>query len=85
MTAIWWSGPNIPSSEYDIVGQRVGGDGTLAGSLLTIENWQYDQVKPKVADNPHRGEYMVVWEDHHWANGAASRYLCTPRRRKRRL
>lgn len=58
-------------SEYDISGQRVSGDGALLGDSLVIENWQHDQIKPKAAFNQHWAEFMVAWEDHHWANGAA--------------
>ena len=59
-------------STYDIAGHLVDGDGTEIGDDITIENWDYNQLKPKVAYNPHWDEFLVVWEDHHWAWGADS-------------
>jgi hypothetical protein len=56
-------------SEYDIAGQIVDYDGSKVGSALTVENWEYNQLKPKVAYNPHWDEFLVVWEDHKWGWG----------------
>lgn len=34
-----------------------------------IITWEYDQVQPAIAYNSAAGEYLVVWEDHHWGWG----------------
>jgi hypothetical protein len=34
-----------------------------------IITWEYDQVRPKIAYNSAAGNYLVVWEDHHWGWG----------------
>ena len=57
------------SGEFDISGQRVDGNGTLAGSKIAISTWEYDQVSPRVAFTNTVAEFLVVWEDHHWGFG----------------
>jgi hypothetical protein len=55
--------------DYGIYGRRVATDGSLLGGELAISTWEYDQVKPRIVFNPTAGEYLVVWEDHHWGWG----------------
>jgi hypothetical protein len=57
------------SGEFDIAGQRVNANGTLAGSKIGISTWEYDQVRPHVAFAHSTAEFLVVWEDHHWGFG----------------
>ncbi len=57
--------------EFDIYAQRIASDGSLVGSQIAISTWQYDQVLPRLAYNAHANEFLVVWEDHHWAWGEA--------------
>lgn len=43
----------------------------LASPLAAaIVSWEYDQVRPAIAFNDAANQYLVVWEDHHWAWGA---------------
>lgn len=35
-----------------------------AGSPIIA--WEYDQIQPAMAYGSQWGEYLVVWEDHHW-------------------
>ena len=63
------AGPTVVQS--DIYGQRVAANGSLAGGLIPISTWEYDQVKPRLAFNTAAHEFMVVWEDHHWGEGEA--------------
>ena len=35
-------------------------------------SWEYDQIRPSVAYGSGLNEYLVVWEDHHWAWGSDS-------------
>lgn len=37
-----------------------------------IISWEYDQVQPAITHNLSAGEYLAVWEDHHWGWGADS-------------
>ncbi len=41
-----------------------------AEAVTAIVSWEYDQVRPALAFSPVRQEYLAVWEDHHWGNGA---------------
>lgn len=52
--------------DWDIYGQRVNGDGTLAGSNFGI-SWEgaNHRESPDVAYNPGSGEYLVSWEYEH--------------------
>ena len=34
-----------------------------------IITWEYDQVQPAIAYGLEAGQYLVVWEDHHWGWG----------------
>jgi hypothetical protein len=48
------------------------GRGSAVASTLAqaIGSWEYDQIEPAAAYNTSAGEYLVVWEDHHWGYGA---------------
>jgi hypothetical protein len=65
-----WQVAHPTSGEYDIYGQRVDAYGSLSGGSIAISTWQYDQLKPRLAFNAAAGEWLVVWEDHHWGWGA---------------
>jgi|GEM_PF-3255078 len=49
--------------DWDIMGRRVAGDGSLVGGELIIEAPGLDQTRPDVVYNDYRREYLVVWED----------------------
>ncbi|MFN2120415.1 MAG: hypothetical protein ACK2T0_08505, partial [Anaerolineales bacterium] len=34
-------------------------------------SWEHDQIKPELAFGSGLNQYLVVWEDHHWASGDA--------------
>jgi hypothetical protein len=51
------------AGNWDIMGRRVDGDGTLLGGELTIEAPGHDQTWPDIAFNHRRNEYLIVWED----------------------
>jgi len=65
-----WQVAHPTSGEYDIYGRRVDAYGSLSGGSIAISTWQYDQLKPRLAFNAAAGEWLVVWEDHHWGWGA---------------
>ncbi len=43
-------------------------DAPLAASVIV--SWEYDQIQPAVAYNSGAGQFLSVWEDHHWGWGA---------------
>ncbi|MEJ2737208.1 MAG: hypothetical protein P8189_27215, partial [Anaerolineae bacterium] len=51
------------AGNWDIMGRRVDGDGTLLGGEFTIEAPGHDQTWPDIAFNNRRNEYLIVWED----------------------
>jgi len=65
-----WQDKYPTKSDYDILARRIGRDGSLLGDEIAICTWEYDQVKPRLAFNSTAGEFLAVWEDHHWGNGA---------------
>jgi hypothetical protein len=58
-------------------GQRVGADSlpsvaqqqAAQAAGTAIISWEWDQIHPAIAYNSQAGEYLVVWEDHHWGWG----------------
>lgn len=38
-----------------------------AGSAIV--SWEHDQIRPEAAYGSSAGQYLVVWEDHHWGCG----------------
>jgi CubicO group peptidase (beta-lactamase class C family)/fibronectin type 3 domain-containing protein len=36
-----------------------------------VISWEHDQIEPEVAYGSGPNQYLVVWEDHHWASGDA--------------
>lgn len=36
-----------------------------------VISWEHDQIEPEVAYGSGLNQYLVVWEDHHWASGDA--------------
>lgn len=51
------------NGSYDVYGQRVSGDGTLAEGDFAICTATDSQLYPDVAYNAAADEYLVVWED----------------------
>jgi hypothetical protein len=47
----------------EILGQRVTGDGSLAGSSFAVASYSGEQKYPAIATNADSGEYLVVWQD----------------------
>jgi len=66
-----WQDKDPPKADYDVTARRVGDDGSLVGDEIPISTWEHDQVKPRLAFNSQANEFLVVWEDHHWAWGDA--------------
>jgi hypothetical protein len=64
-----WQARKDPSGDYGIYSRRVGTNGELLGGEVALSTWEYDQVRPRLVFNPAFGEYLVVWEDHHWGWG----------------
>jgi len=54
---------DLSSGNWDIMGRRLSGSGSLIGSKLTIEAPGHHQTHPDIAYNPAANEYLVVWED----------------------
>jgi len=55
---------NGAATQPDIDGQVVGGDGTLAGSLVVVARGRKGQEIPRLAyDSPH-DEYLTLWSDY---------------------
>ena len=50
--------------DYDIKGQRISGNGSLVGGVITLCGVSYDQVKPRLAFNDSANGFLAVWEDH---------------------
>lgn len=67
-----WQDKLPPATTFDIRGRIVGATGFLDGADFAISAWEYDQLRPRVAHNTSSDEFLVVWEDHHWAWGADS-------------
>ena len=44
--------------------------GLAPAAAQVVSSWEYDQWKSAVAFSPAADQYLVVWEDHHWAWGA---------------
>lgn len=64
-----WQGQEPGTGEYGVYGQVLGTNGNLVGGPISISVWEYDQLRPRVVFNTGRGEFLVVWEDHHWGWG----------------
>jgi hypothetical protein len=62
---VWGDGRQYSSRGWDIYGQRVRANGTLAGSNIRISGVDAtgDDEKPAVAFNSASKQFLVVWED----------------------
>ncbi|MFQ5855780.1 MAG: hypothetical protein ACE5LU_09085 [Anaerolineae bacterium] len=60
---VWSDQRDVRISGSDVYGQRVGADGTLAGSDIAISTALRPQLYPRVAYNPDADEFLVVWQD----------------------
>lgn len=60
---VWSDQRSIRTSGSDVYGQRVGFDGTLLGSDITISTALRPQLYPRVAYSPDADEFLVVWQD----------------------
>jgi hypothetical protein len=67
-----WEHLAYASENLNLVAQRVADDGSPVGSVIPISTWDYSQVLPELDYNPDLDEFMIVWQDHHWAWGAAA-------------
>lgn len=59
-----WQDQHPTYGDWDIMGQRVAGNGDFVGGEFTIEAPGLNQAQPDVTYNPTNNEYLVVWEDH---------------------
>lgn len=57
------------STGYDIVGRRVGADGSLLGSDFVVSANAGYQEQPGLALDPADGEYLVAWQEHRGGTG----------------
>ena len=64
-----WEHLEYTSENLNLAAQRVAADGTPTGSVIPVSTWEYEQVLPNLVYNPDLNEFLVVWEDHHWAWG----------------
>lgn len=60
---IVWQEQNA-TGDFDIMGQRINGNGDLIGATIEVAVTSADQLVPRVAYNPDAQQYLVVWEDH---------------------
>ena len=60
-----WSERSL-AGDYDIYGQRVSASGSLVGGKVAISTWSYDQSNPRLTFGSLTGQFLVVWQDHHW-------------------
>ena len=67
-----WEHLEYNSENLNLAAQRVAADGSLTGSVIPVSTWEYEQVLPNLVYNPDLDEFMIVWEDHHWAWGATA-------------
>jgi hypothetical protein len=67
-----WEHLAYTSENLNLVAQLVAEDGSPVGEVIPISTWEYEQVLPELDYNPDLDEFMIVWEDHHWAWGAAA-------------
>lgn len=63
-----WQGRQPSTTEYGIYAQRVSGLGVLVGSQIGISTWDGDQLSPSLAYNNTDSNFLVAWEDHHYAS-----------------
>jgi hypothetical protein len=64
-----WQEKQSGTGVYNIHGRMVSTSGVLLAGEMTIAQWEYDLVKPRLAFNPNDNEFLVVWEDHRWGWG----------------
>ena len=69
MYLIVWEEETTPGN-YDVLGRLMAADGSLPGGTIAVSTWTNDQLRPDVAFNTAAGNFLVVWEDHHWGTGA---------------
>ena len=60
-----WSGQDA-GGDYDVVGQRVLYNGVTVGDQILLAMWENNQLRPRLAYNPERDEFLAVWTDYHW-------------------
>jgi hypothetical protein len=67
-----WEDRTYATENPNLVAQRVATDGSLQGPEIPISTWEYPQLYPELDYNPDLDEFLIVWQDHHWAWGAAA-------------
>jgi len=60
---VWQDYRNSAGTAFDIYGQRVAGNGTMAGNNFPIITAPNDQQYPTLASNDPEDQYLVVWQD----------------------
>ncbi|MFQ5594669.1 MAG: hypothetical protein ACE5HA_11035 [Anaerolineae bacterium] len=60
---VWQDSRTSSTTSSDIFGQRVAGDGSLAGTNIPISNNSEAQNQPDAAYSPASRRYLVAWDD----------------------
>lgn len=70
---VTWQMEDLESGDddYEIHARSVSWDGSSLGGERVLSNAPYDQVYPKTAYDSNNDRFLVIWEDHRWAWGAA--------------
>jgi hypothetical protein len=79
LLAVWDDNANAAATAWDIVGLLMEPDGTVVGGDLLITYHFGRQLAPRVACDPARGLYLVVWEDERELYGAGTDRLILAR------
>jgi hypothetical protein len=69
---VWDDDVNLRETDWDIIGLLLEPDATALGGDLLITYAQKKQLAPRVACDPARGRYLVLWEDEREIFGAST-------------
>jgi hypothetical protein len=67
---VWDDDQNLQETDWDILGLLLAPDGTAASDDLLLTYVPKKQLAPRVACDPVRGRFLVVWEDEREVFGA---------------
>ena len=63
--AVTRSGPSTAGPSLSVAAPQ------SPAAAQAVISWEHDQIEPEVAYGSGPNQYLVVWEDHHWASGDA--------------
>ncbi len=58
---VWDEQFGASAFDYDVFGQRIAANGTLAGGLIQISTGAEGDYEPSISFHPTVGQYLVVW------------------------